>query len=382
MRLVRLLLVLIAGAACDARPLETQREAQRSEPAIPPTKPALTIERWAAPALANDARMAVIADVAGTGEPQIVLASASTLRVITRDGRELASRDVPAGVQVLGAADLDGEGVAILAGFGRDRDHPRGEALAAIYRLRDGRLDEAPIVTPQTERAEIVALEPWPRDGRIDLFVAYFDSRYHVTSAIARQSATGWTLEPLARLRMAMSYALGDVRGDGSRSLVVGRVYGDDLLEDGDAFLLEPSGARLPIPTTRGVRGLVLTDLDGDGRAEILLGDGWHRDYGTIARGQLTVARLGPSGIASETVVSIPGQYTLWQLEPMRVGDEVVVIARGSDGVFAIRRERNGWTHTALAGEARHVAVGELDGAPGDELLVLTDPPEVIRLAK
>jgi hypothetical protein len=324
--------------------------------------------------------MAAIADFTGEGEAQVALVDAMRLRVVTRGGDELASREVRAGAQVLRAADVDGDGrAAILAGFGRTREHPGGEAYAAIYRLRDGALEEELVVAPKTERAEIVSILTWPRRGRVELLVAYFDSRYFVSSFVARRAGEGWALEPHARVRMATSYAIGDVRGDGSAELVVGRVYGDAQLEEGDAFVLEPSGARTRIPTTRGVRGLALVDTDGDGRAEVYLGDGWHQNYGQLARGQLTVARLRDDAFVSEPPIEVPGQYTLWQVEPAHVGGEVALVARGSAGVFLFERGAQGWTHTQIAGAARHVVVGDLDGEAGDEVLVLSEPSEIIR---
>ncbi|MDT9047074.1 hypothetical protein RSW36_28555, partial [Escherichia coli] len=78
----------------------------------------------------------------------------------------------------------------------------------------------------------------------------YFDSKFNVTSAIARHSAQGWQLEKLASIRMATSYARGDVDGDGKPDLVVGRIYGDDKGIDGDAFVLAPDGKRTVLPTT------------------------------------------------------------------------------------------------------------------------------------
>ncbi|MBX3250597.1 MAG: VCBS repeat-containing protein, partial [Myxococcales bacterium] len=332
-------------------------------------------------AVVGAAIMAAVGDLTSDPGHELVVADATRLRVVTRAGDEVASRPAPAGVQVLTTADLDGDGSAeILAGFGRTREHPEGAARAAVYRLRDGALHEELLIAPETERAEIAAIVPWPRAGRVDLLVAHFDSRFFVTVSRARFASGAWELAPVAQLRMATSYALGDLDGDGALEVVVGRVYGDSQPEEGDAFVLLEGGARRPIPTTRGVRGLAVLDTDGDGRAEVFLGDGWHRNYGQLARGQLTVARQGDDGFSSETVLQMPGQYTLWQIVPADLyGDgSATFVARASTEVYVLRRDASGWSSARVGGEARHVAVGDLDGRPGDEVVLLTDPPEIL----
>jgi len=41
----------------------------------------------------------------------------------------------------------------------------------------------------------------------------------------------------------------------------------------------------------------VVADIDGDGKPEILLADGWHQNYGTNARGLLTKATFAHGAI-------------------------------------------------------------------------------------
>ena len=66
------------------------------------------------------AERATIADLDGDGDREIVLADAKSLWVIDASGRELARSPVTGGIQVLTAADIDGNGHAeIFAGWGR-----------------------------------------------------------------------------------------------------------------------------------------------------------------------------------------------------------------------------------------------------------------------
>ena len=235
---------------------------------------------------------AAIGDVDGDGRGEIAVADAGRLRLLDRSGRERASLPVPGAAQALLVADLDGDGRGeIAAGWGRDRAHPDASARVSLYRLEGDALVEEVVAAPASERPEIAALLAEPPD----LFVAWYDDRYLVKSAHARRAGDAWRLDEVAALRTAGSYALGDVDGDGVRDLVVGRSYGDEVASDGDAFLLRPDGARVAIPTTRGVHALAV--IDGD----LFLADGWDKDYGAVARALLTRSRW--TGVAFRSQV-------------------------------------------------------------------------------
>jgi hypothetical protein len=397
MLLASVIVALLAMSGCDCSPRSNRekpaataptKEGQAPSSPAAMTPPAEPVARRDVRAVVGDALLAALGDVTGDGRNEILVASASHLRVVTPGGDELASMPVPGGVQVLEAADLDGDGRAeILAGFGRTREHREAPARASIYRLGAGGMEEERVLAPEGERPEIVAMFPLAstQGSAPALFVAHFTTRYEVASYRATRSSAGWNLSPLATLRMAMSYALGDVDGDGTPDLVVGRVYGDAKDVDGDAFVLRPDNTRVAIPTTRGVRGLAVVDTDGDGTSELFLGDGWHQDYGNVARAQLTHARFDPElagggGFRSEVIGQMPGEYTLWQILPADLyGDATpALVVRGSDHVHVLRRSEAGWASRRVASNARHVAVGDLDGRPGDEVLVVSDAAEIL----
>jgi hypothetical protein len=397
MLLVSVIVALLAMSGCDCSPRSksatpattapTQEGQAPSDPAAMPP-PAEPVARRDVRALVGDGVRAALGDVTGNGRNEILVASASHLRVVTAGGAELASMPVPGGIQVLEAADLDGDGRAeILAGFGRTREHREAPARASIFRLGPEGMEEERVLALEGERPEIVAMLPFASAPGSEpaLFVAHFTTRYEVASHRAMRSNAEWDMSPLATLRMAMSYALGDVDGDGTPDLVVGRVYGDAKDVDGDAFVLRPDGARVAIPTTRGVRGLAVVDTDGDGKAEVFLGDGWHQDYGNVARAQLTHARFDPEladggGFRSEVIADMPGEYTLWQILPADLygGDTPALVVRGSDYVHVLHRTESGWASRRVANKARHVVVGDLDGRPGDEVLIVSDAAEIL----
>jgi hypothetical protein len=323
---------------------------------------------------------ATIADVDGDGRSEVVVVDAQQIRILRADGTEVARGDAPGGIQVLAHADLDRDGRAeLLTGWGSTLDRRDGMSRASIFRLgREGKLDEDLIMTPATDRREVVALVPGPED----LLVAAYESKYIVRAGIALRTSGGWANTPIASMRMATAFARGDVDGDGRSDVVVGRVYGDDIEADGDAFVLRPDAARVPIPTTRGVRSLAVADIDGDGIAEVILGDGWHKNYGKLARSLLSISRWQSGAFHTELIDEIAGQPGIDQLVIADLdGDGASeIVTRGEALVRAYRRGGERWIGMTIAERCRDVAAGDLDGEPGDELLVIGDQVVQVRL--
>jgi hypothetical protein len=374
----------------EGPPAGARAEGVRGAP--PPLPDPLPGVRTDVTAIVGSARRAAIGDLDGDGDREIVLAGPEALRVVKPSGRELASAPVPGGIQILVAADLDGDGRAeILAGWGQTREHRGARARITLHRLEGGRLTEEVLLEPATSRQEIVAIVPMRE--RHSVLIGYFESKYMVTSGVASRGPQGWAVSKLASLRTATSYALGDVDGDGTADVIVGRVYGDDQGSDGDAFVLGPGGARTPIPTTRGLRSLAIADADGDGRAEIFIGDGWHQSYGAHARGLLTWIRHAGGRFTSELVEDTVGQYAIERIVPAFVpafvptfvptvaGGKAIIVASGSHYVRAFARSGDRWRGVTIGGVVHDVAAGDLDGTPGDEILLVGDRSEIVDLS-
>jgi hypothetical protein len=357
-----------------------------SEPAAPPRAPVpplpspLPGTRTDLTAAIGSSSRAVIADLDGDGDREIVAVDAKTMHVLDNTGREISSAPVAGGIQTLIAADLDGDKRSeIYAGWGQSREHMDAKARVTAHRFEKGKLVEETVLAPETERPEVVAIVPMLDTH--GLLVAYFDSKYMVTSMTMSHGAHGWTGEKIASLRTATSYARGDVDGDGTPDIIVGRVYGDDRGIDGDAFVLGNAGTRTPIPSTRGLRSLALADADGDGHLDIFMGDGWHQNYGQNARGLLTWSRHQGTAFTSDIIEDTAGQYELSRILPAQIGGGLALVTLGSHYVRVFVRRGGAWQGTTIGGPARDIAVGDLDGTPGDEILIVGDTSEVVDLA-
>lgn len=321
---------------------------------------------------------AILADLDGDGRDEIFTVDATSVRVLEASGREIARTEAPSGIQLLVATDLDGDRRAeVAAGWGATVDRRDGRARVSLFTLApDNRLVEDVVLIPETERQDVAAIVP----ASSELLIAAFASKYVVREARVKRAGGKWSLEELGSIRMATSLARGDVDGDGEPDLVVARVYGDDSEADGDAFVLRTEGTRLPIPTTRGVRSLAVADLDGDGVAEVILGDGWHKSYGKLARSLLSVSRWRGGAFHTETIDEVPGQ---WAVEQIVVADldgdgAPEIVTRGNAVVRAYRRSGDRWIGVNVAQRSQDVAAGELGAGAGRELLVAGDRVELI----
>lgn len=364
-----------AAPAATPAPAPGSTAAQAVRPPAPPETPPLPGDRRDITELVGDAQRVAIGDLTGDGKAELVLAGPERLRVVDPSGHELASVPAPGGIQVL-AVDHG----RVLAGWGESREHRDAPARISAYRLEQGALVESVIEAPATTRAEVVAIVPAP-DGA--LLVAWYASKYEVRAQLARQAGKGWKLSDVATIRMATSWAYADLAGDHHRELVVGRVYGDTLGADGDAFVLRADGTREPLPTVRGLRGMVVADTDGDGKDELFVADGWHQHYATDAHALIGWVHGKPGGgWLRDQLDDLAGEYSAGKLLAADLdGDgRPELISSGSHYVRVLVRDGNRWNGATVATVARDVAAGDLDGVPGAELVILGAKSEIVRL--
>jgi hypothetical protein len=300
--------------------------------------------------------------------------------VLEPDGKQLASEPVTGGCQLLVAADIDGDGKAeILVGWGQTREHMTTKAHVSLHHYAAGKLTDEVIIAPETARNDITSIIPMPDVKSV--LVGYFDSKYMVTSTVLKKTGATWQSTKVGQFRTATQYARGDFDGDGTPDIAVGRVYGDAVGIDGDAFVLRPDGSKVPIPTMRGVRSMAVADIDGDGHPDLFIGDGWHQSYAAHGHGRVTWIQHAADGYHQGVIEDTPGQYSIEKIVPAKIGNRTVLITLGPAYVRAFMYDGTAWKGLTISGQAKDIAVGNLDGKPGDEILVLGDANEIIDLS-
>lgn len=307
---------------------------------------------------------------------ELVTVDAAWLRVVELDGRERARIQAPGGIEVLRVADIDGDGRAeILAGWGATREHSNAKARISVYRLKEDALVEEDVIDPSTSRNDVAEVLPFAGAKPPELLIAYFESKHMVRIARAQRAGSRWTVRPIDSIRMATSYALGDVDGDEQVDVVVGRLYGDDIEADGDAFLLRPDGSRVPIPVRGGIRAVTLSDIDGDGHLDVLISDGWNRNYGANAKARLTRASWSAGAFRAEVLAEDPRQYTFWDVLTADLdGDgHREIVTRGNGEITVWKAGGNAFRGTTVASVCRDMLALNYDVQAGDELILICD---------
>lgn len=318
-------------------------------------------------------------DLDGKHGVELAVACDDALLVLDSRGELLARIAAEGWPQVLLVADLTGRGqAAVLAGWGTSRRRLQAPATLVRYRLLESKLTPDELLRPQTTRNQFAALELERAGKDWSVLLAHFTSKYEVRHL--RLRSDGRT-EEIGSWRMAMALAPTNVLGPGG--LAVGRLYGDALGQDGDAFVWI-KGKRVPIPTTRGVNTLVAADLDGDGREELLLADGWAQRYAAEGRALLTRARWDGKRFTTRLLGQLAGEYTINAIQVVDVerDGKPEILVRGSGTLQLLRGQGERWRGTELARNVGDALAVDLDGDGLHEVVVVGRAPAIIRLDK
>jgi len=207
-------------------------------------------------------RDVVLGDFDGDGNLDALLGQNGYGSLLPGDGTgafDLVFGAVPPGaVGVLAAADLDNDG---------DLDALSG-AGSAVLRNDAGTFTK--VALPFLGTARDAALGDVDQDGDLDAIVAAGDARL-----LIHDGALGFVESPGALAlggATSTAIALADLDGDGALDVAVGN--GTTTAEQGYAFRGDGAGGfalqtTLPMPAAK-TTGLVATDVDGDGDADLL----------------------------------------------------------------------------------------------------------------
>lgn len=273
--------------------------------------------------------------------------------------------------------DLDGDGKGeLIIGEGlrgyNPKTGPQTDVHIRIYKpLEKSGWTPQEVFTQVSERPEVTSLEVMDldKDKKPEILFAYFAEKYQVDLRVARQQGSTWKIEELPRIRMGMQVTMGDPIGDKKQRLVIGRPYGDGQLELGGAFVLDGE-KRIELPAFRGVSSIAVGDVDGDGQSEVLVADGWHYDYGKVARGRLALIKLIKGKWDYQFIEDVPENVRLRAISLVdlnRDGKPEVIVhgerknSLGGD-VRIYQLTATGWRGTTAVKDVQGFALGNFSG--------------------
>ena len=251
-------------------------------------------------------------------------------RVWAHEGRLYwpgGDQEVQGKIQVACRGDLgDGERVFLGVGMGRNyRDAP------------------AQILEVGPSGPQVLWSDQGPRNQITDLRVV--DGRLYSVRFVGNKTTEGAFWES-GDWQVVHKDGLANQQIPLDQGLLVGRVYGAEPRSDGDLRWVAAGKDRF-LPSLRGVRSLLLAQLDSDEEPELLVGDGWHYAYGERAVGRVQLLD-GPGWKLSRTIAHLDGEYSARSIEvappssgvhPLQAG----ILISGTKKVHYLKRDALGW---------------------------------------
>jgi hypothetical protein len=235
--------------------------------------------------------------------------------------------DIKGKLQVACRGDL-GEGERVFLGIGMGRNHR--EAPAQI-------LEVGP------NGPQVLWSQNGPRNQITDLRVV--DGKLFSVRFVGNKTTESAFWEN-GEWRVVHKDGLATQQIPLEQGVLVGRVYGAQPRSDGDLRWVAGGKERF-LPSLRGVRSLLLAQLDSDDEMELLVGDGWHYAYGERAVGRVQLLD-GPDWKDSRTIAHLSDEYSARSIEVApSVGTngagQAGILISGTKRVHYLKRDALGW---------------------------------------
>jgi thiol-disulfide isomerase/thioredoxin len=228
-------------------------------------------------------------------------------------------------------------------------------------------------IRPRVTTLEIVDIDG---NGVPEILFSYFANKYFVDICIAHQEGNDWKVQKLETVRMGMHVTAGDIQGDRKKEVIVGRPYGEEQTALGGVFVME-EGSRVTLPNYRGVSSVAIGDVDGDDQNEVIIGDGWHSDFGKIARARISILKRVEDKWEYKLLEDVPEHIRINTIELFDLdGDgKAEIIAHGQrvrslgGDVRVYQLVNSGWLGKTVASDVQGFAVGSVSGDGKPEII-------------
>lgn len=328
--------------------------------------------------LPDSVRVVTVGDLTGSKKAELICGKDSTIMIFsleTDSAYLIFEKSLSNEVLLIAVGDADNDGEnELLVVTGRQR-YVKTEVRVTMFDY----VNDEWVISELYEKYSIrprpteLIIAKYPDQDLNSVLVSYFESKYLVETVNIFLSDGEWKNEVLAVKRMAMAMDVGLVRvndsGNPEMDMVVGRVYGDEIGMVGESYIL---GSDEYLPSKRGVKAIRIGDGDNDGENEIYVGDGWHQDYGKVARGRLAEINMQNAVYTYSLIEDVKYQYETTQIEIADVNNDGLneVLTRGNRSFRIYQKVEDEWTvFTDTVFPVGQFAIGDVTGNSHTEVI-------------
>lgn len=278
------------GRVTPASPALSNRAGEPEQP-LPPALPQVSAGRFTPAAWLDGAERVLGLDRRDGARGAWFVAAAGTgwLRIHAADGAVVTEHEVRGAAQVMARLPSAGPVARFAVGRGISRDDRTAPMSVTIYEFDGRSLTSRVVALPSTTRTQVVAIAQ--AKAAEPMWLTVFASKYQaLLMSVASKPDGSYVATRRDSIRVPLGMALGDPDGDGTTDIFIARPYGDAKDQPGDAFRWRSGAERELLPTVRGAREVAVAGSD------VLVADGWHKNYGREANALLTRFRWTEGG--------------------------------------------------------------------------------------